>query len=84
MAKRKTKLSAYHTPKAATPLLMGLNQDQHRGIAEAFEEAATHPVLTPELRVNYLYKARLARLSAKTAGEQELEGTPTERAYLPG
>jgi hypothetical protein len=55
---------------------MRLSDDQHRQIAEAFEEAATHPVLTPELRINYLYKARLARLSAKMAREQKLDGTP--------
>ena len=66
------------------PVLMRLSKDQHRRMAEAFEEAATHSVLTAERRVQYLHKARLARLSAKIAAQQELEGTPTERAYLPG
>ena len=59
---------------------MRLSDDQHRRIAEAFEEAATHPVLTVELRVHYLHKARLARLSAKMAAQEELEDTPTEEA----
>ena len=59
---------------------MRLSDDQHRRIAEAFEEAATHSVLTVELRVHYLYKARLARLSAKMAIQEELEDTTTEEA----
>jgi hypothetical protein len=49
---------------------MRLSEDQHRRIAEAFEEAATHPVLPAEIRAGYLYKARLARLLAKLAAQR--------------
>jgi hypothetical protein len=62
------------------PALMRLSDDQHRQIAEAFEEAATHPALTVELRVHYLYEARLARLSAKMAAQEELGETTAEEA----
>ena len=50
---------------------MRLSEEQHRRIAEAFEEAATHPVLPAEIRAGYLYKARLARLLAKLAAQRE-------------